>query len=92
MTVFNEVHNNNLNSSVGIVSVLTEDNKRVYKKLKEHGTDITYENEFKIKKWIIDYAYGIKWKADYLYGIKWKLTIYMALNEKLTIHMGLNEN
>ena len=37
MTVFNEVHNNHLNSSVGIVSVLTEDNKRVYKKIKDHS-------------------------------------------------------
>ncbi len=50
MTVFNEVHNNHLNSSVGIVSVLTDDNKRVYKKIKDHGTDISYENEFKVKK------------------------------------------
>jgi len=49
MVVFNEVHNQNLNTSVGIVSVLTEDNKRVYKNIKDHGTDITYENEFKIK-------------------------------------------
>ena len=49
MVVFNEVHNQHLNASVGIVSVLTEDNKRVYKNFKDHGTDITYENEFKIK-------------------------------------------
>jgi len=37
MTVFNEVHNSHLNSSVGIVSILIDN-----------------------KKWIIDYAYGIK--------------------------------
>ena len=89
MTVFNEVHNNNLNSSVGIVSVLTEDNKRVYKKLKEHGTDITYENEFKIKKWIIDYAYGIKWKADYLYGIKWKADYLYGIKWKADYTYGI---
>ena len=50
MVVFNEIHNPNLQTSVGIVSVLTEDNKRVYKNIKDHGTDITYENEFKVKK------------------------------------------
>jgi len=51
MVVFNEVHNQHLQTSVGIVSVLTENNKRVYKNIKDHGTDITYENEFKVKKW-----------------------------------------
>jgi len=50
MVVFNEVHNQHLQTSVGIVSVLTENNKRVYKNIKDHGTDITYENEFKVKK------------------------------------------
>tara|TARA_R100000541_G_scaffold46449_1_gene53536 strand:+ start:477 stop:671 length:195 start_codon:yes stop_codon:yes gene_type:complete len=50
MVVFNEIHNPNLQTSVGIVSVLTENNKRVYKNIKDHGTDITYENEFKVKK------------------------------------------
>ena len=50
MVVFNEIHNNHLNTSIGIVSVLTEDNKRVYKNIKDHGTDITYENEFKVEK------------------------------------------
>ena len=49
MVVFNEIHNQHLQTSVGIVSVLTENNKRVYKNIKDHGTDITYENEFKIK-------------------------------------------
>ena len=50
MVVFNEIHNQHLQTSIGIVSVLTEDNKRVYKNFKDHGTDITYENEFKVKK------------------------------------------
>lgn len=50
MVVFNEIHNSHLNTSIGIVSVLTEDNKRVYKNIKDHGTDITYENEFKVEK------------------------------------------
>ena len=50
MVVFNEIHNQHLQTSVGIVSVLTENNKRVYKNIKDHGTDITYENEFKVKK------------------------------------------
>ena len=50
MVVFNEIHNQHLQPSVGIVSVLTENNKRVYKNIKDHGTDITYENEFKVKK------------------------------------------
>ena len=50
MQVFNEVHNKHLHTSVGIVSIVIEDNKRVYKKLKEHGTDLTYENEFRVKK------------------------------------------
>jgi hypothetical protein len=49
MVVFNEIHNKHLNTSVGIVSVLTENNKRVYKNFKDHGTDITYENEFKLE-------------------------------------------
>jgi hypothetical protein len=50
MVVFNEIHNSHITSSIGIVSVLTEDNKRTYKNIKDHGTDITYENEFKVKK------------------------------------------
>ena len=35
MVVFNEIHNQHLQTSVGIVSVLTEDNKRVYKNIKD---------------------------------------------------------
>ena len=48
MVVFNEIHNQHLQTSVGIVSILTEDNKRVYKNLRIMD-DITYENEFKVK-------------------------------------------
>ena len=48
--LFNEKHNKHLYTSIGTVEVRTENNKRVYKNIKEHGTDITYENEFKVSK------------------------------------------
>ena len=38
MVVFNEIHNQHLQTSVGIVSILTEDNKRVYKNLRTWTT------------------------------------------------------
>ena len=51
-TVFHEVHNPHLkmlNTGVGEVKIKTDD-KRTYDNKKDHGTDITYENEFKVKK------------------------------------------
>ena len=51
-TVFHEVHNPHLkmlNTKVGEVEIKTDD-KRTYDNKKDHGTDITYENEFKVKK------------------------------------------
>tara|TARA_R110000751_G_scaffold4875_1_gene23359 strand:+ start:194 stop:313 length:120 start_codon:yes stop_codon:yes gene_type:complete len=38
-----------LNTKVGEVEIKTDD-KRTYDNKKDHGTDITYENEFKVKK------------------------------------------
>jgi len=49
MIVFNEVHNSHLSMNVGEVSVKTS-NTRTYEKKKDHGTDMTYENEFKVNK------------------------------------------
>ena len=65
MVVFNEIHNQHLQTSVGIVSVLTENNKRVYKNIKDHGTDITYENEFKVEKMILLSAYNVNFQCCY---------------------------
>ena len=51
-TVFHEVHNPHLkmlNTVVGEVEIKTDD-KRTYNNKKDHGTDITFENEFKVKK------------------------------------------
>ena len=51
-TVFHEVHNPHLkmlNTVVGQVEIKTDD-KRTYANKKDHGTDITFENEFKVKK------------------------------------------
>jgi hypothetical protein len=51
-TVFHEVHNPHLkmlNTKVGNVGIKTDD-KRTYANKKDHGTDITFENEFKVKK------------------------------------------
>ena len=51
-TVFHEVHNPRLkmlNARIGKVEVVTS-NKRTYSSKKDHGTDMTYENEFKVKK------------------------------------------
>jgi len=49
LDVFNQVHNSTITVSVGTIKVVV-DEKRVYKKLKDHGTDLTYENEFKNKR------------------------------------------
>jgi len=38
-----------LNTKVGEVNITTND-KRTYANKKDHGTDITFENEFKVKK------------------------------------------
>ena len=51
-TVFHEVHNPHLkmlNTKMGNVKIKTDD-KRTYNNKKDHGTDITFENEFKVKK------------------------------------------
>lgn len=51
-TVFHEVHNPHLkmlNTGVGEVEIKTDD-KRTYNNKKDHGTDITFENEFKVTK------------------------------------------
>ena len=51
-TVFHEVHNPHLkmlNTKMGDVKIKTDD-KRTYNNKKDHGTDITFENEFKVKK------------------------------------------
>tara|TARA_R110001592_G_scaffold30608_5_gene109269 strand:- start:1914 stop:2063 length:150 start_codon:yes stop_codon:yes gene_type:complete len=49
MIVFNEIHNSHLSMNVGQVSIKTN-NKRTYDSKKDHGTDMTYENEFKVNK------------------------------------------
>tara|TARA_R110002073_G_scaffold263835_2_gene426923 strand:+ start:809 stop:1018 length:210 start_codon:yes stop_codon:yes gene_type:complete len=49
MIVFNEIHNSHLSMNVGQVDVKTND-KRMYSQKKDHGNDMTYENEFKVKK------------------------------------------
>jgi len=49
MIVFNEIHNSHLSMNIGEVSVKT-DNKRTYSHKKDHGNDMTYENEFKVNK------------------------------------------
>ena len=49
MLVFNEIHNSHLSMNVGQVSVGI-DSKRTYKNKKDHGNDMTYENEFKVTK------------------------------------------
>ena len=49
LDVFNQVHNSTIIVSVGTIKV-SIDEKRVYKKIKDHGTDLTYENEFKNKR------------------------------------------
>ncbi len=51
-TVFNEVHNSHfktMKSEIGNVEVNTNE-KRTYSNKKDHGTDITFENEFKVQK------------------------------------------
>ena len=47
MVAFNEVHNAHLNSSIGVVSVKTENKKWI--------VDYLYGK----KKWIVDYLYGV---------------------------------
>tara|TARA_R100001463_G_C3476009_1_gene216411 strand:- start:592 stop:741 length:150 start_codon:yes stop_codon:yes gene_type:complete len=49
MIVFNEIHNSHLSMNVGEVIIKTSDT-RTYEKKKDHGTDMTYENEFKVSK------------------------------------------
>tara|TARA_R110002072_G_scaffold3350_7_gene24756 strand:+ start:1131 stop:1280 length:150 start_codon:yes stop_codon:yes gene_type:complete len=49
MIVFNEIHNPHLSMNVGQVDVKTND-KRMYSQKKDHGNDMTYENEFKVNK------------------------------------------
>jgi hypothetical protein len=49
MIVFNEIHNPHLSMNVGQVDVKTND-KRMYSQKKDHGNDMTYENEFKVTK------------------------------------------
>jgi len=48
LDAFNQVHNSTITTSIGTIKVEIEE-KRTYVKLKDHGTDLTYENEFKIK-------------------------------------------
>ncbi len=49
LDVFNQVHNSTITTSVGKIKIQIKE-KRTYDKLKDHGTDITYENEFDNKR------------------------------------------